>query len=73
MIKTVHINANHDDRYSVRFELDSGEPIKHEGYALHMDGLGGGSYTRMAIDNATGQIIGWVPLTEEAIAELMDE
>jgi len=71
MIKTIHISAKHDDRYA--FHTDGDTSVEHDGYALRIPGLGGGDYTRLSIDNATGQIIGWVPLTEESLSEIMEE
>lgn len=73
MIETIHIQAKHDDRYSVTFETYDGKNIDHDGYGLRIDGVGGGDYINLHIDNATGKIIGWVPLTDEAVEEILEE
>lgn len=35
------------------------------GYVPRISGLGGGDYIRLSIENETGKIIGWKPITEE--------
>ena len=37
---------------------------EHDGY-VPQSSLGGGDYVELAIDNETGQILNWKPLTEE--------
>lgn len=72
MIEKIYINIKHDDRYSATIYSENGT-IGHSGYALYIDGLGGGDYTKMTIDNATGKIENWVPLTEENLKEILED
>lgn len=72
MIKEIRINAKHDDRYAARIINDDGSDVVHEGYGLRMDGIGGGDYLKFTIENATGKIVGWTPLTEETLDDLIN-
>lgn len=70
-ITSIYINVKHDDRYNATIRSDEGN-FDHEGYGLYIDGVGGGDYLRMEIDNATGTIKNWVPLTEAILEELSE-
>lgn len=72
-ITKVRICAKHNDMYAATAFLENGNQREHDGYGLYIDGLGGGDYLRITIDNATGKIEGWVPLTEEQLEELFEE
>lgn len=54
-----------DDKGFIIFEND--------GYVPRFKGIGGGKYLDIQIDNKTGKIIGWVPLTQEEVDELIKE
>lgn len=71
LIKTINIQAKHSDMYFAGIDYEDGTSKEHEGYGLYITGLGGGDYIDFTIDNATGKIMGWVPLTEEKIEELL--
>lgn len=51
--------------------------IDYDGYVPEIAAIGGGDYIEIEIDNDTGKVIGWVPLTvsalQESIGELEDE
>ena len=56
----VYVTANCSDRCQVSFEEKD-----VVGYVPRIPGLGGGDYIRLSIENETGKIIGWNPITEE--------
>lgn len=41
--------------------------IDHDGYAPHIDGIGGGDYIDLEIDLDTGKVIGLKPITDEQL------
>jgi hypothetical protein len=45
------------------FNMNLGK-LEHYGYVPHSS-LGGGDYIELDIDNDTGQILNWKPLTKE--------
>jgi len=47
--------------------------IDHHGYMPSIKSIGGDDYIELDIDNETGKIIGWVPLTDASIEDLKDE
>ena len=50
-----------------------GMPIfEHDGYMPDM-GMLGGDQTELTIDNATGTIIGWKPITPQDVADFKEE
>lgn len=73
MLKTILLQAKHDDRFSIDFMMEDGTTKEHEGYAPSITGLCRGDYTRIRIDNATGTIIGWEPITDDELEEILDD
>ena len=66
---TVKLSLKHDDRTSFIFEDDNGFEIeKHADYMPYV-GILGGDYTILTIDNETGKIEGWIPLSKEDFEE----
>ncbi len=57
-MKHITINAKCSDLFS----MSSDTGLEHNGY-VPASSLGNGDYIEMTIDNETGQIIGWKPLT----------
>lgn len=47
--------------------------VDHDGYVPYIKGIGGGDYIEIEIDNDTGKIVGWVPLTVEELREKVAE
>ena len=41
--------------------------IDHDGYAPHIEGIGGGDYIDLEIDLDTGKVIGLKPITDEEL------
>lgn len=51
---------------------DDGDVIfEHDGYVPNIPAIGGGDYFEMEIDNDTGKIMGWTPLTPEKIKSII--
>ena len=73
MLKTIRLNTKHDDRFSIDFIMEDGTTKEHEGYAPSITGLCSGSYTHLKIDNATGTIIGWKPIADDELEEILNE
>lgn len=64
MIKTVYVNAKCSDCCDIVLQNDKNEYIEeHVGYVPKNIGIGGGDYIELHIDNATGKIVDWVPIT----------
>lgn len=64
MIKTVYVNAKCSDCCYISLEDKNGLSLEeHQGYVLNIPGLGGGDYIELEIDNETGVIKNWVPIT----------
>jgi hypothetical protein len=57
-LRIITITAKCSDLFSM--SADTG--LYHDGYVPNSS-LGGGDYVEMVIDNATGQILNWRPLT----------
>jgi len=65
----IQITAKCDDRFGMSVpELD----IRIGGYVPRNMGVGGGDYVRLTIDNDTGKIEGWKPLTQEQLADAQE-
>ena len=46
--------------------------IHHHGYVPNIPGIGGGDYIEIEIENETGKIVGWKPLTIETYKEAIE-
>lgn len=65
----ISICAKCSDLCAVTVQDDKGKTIlEHDGYVPDFF-LGGGDYVEMTIDNDTGKIIGWKPITIDQINE----
>lgn len=60
----VFISAKCSDLCFMEFE-----GIEHDGYVPDIPALGGGDYVALEIDNETGVIQGWKPLTKKSFKE----
>jgi len=49
------------------------ECIDADGYVPYIAAIGGGDYIVIDIDNETGKVVGWVPLTEDELREAAKE
>ena len=67
-MRVVRLYLKHDDRTSFGFEDGDFEIDKHSDYLPHV-GILGGDDTTLTIDNDTGKIIGWIPITKEDFDE----
>jgi hypothetical protein len=72
-VKTIHVYAHHRDMSTFTFVNEDGTEHKIEGYAPRIKHLSGGDDTQFQIDNATGKIIGWVPLTDDDMEKILKE
>ncbi len=72
----IKISMKHDDRCNMTIEdeytvrLDSTET--GNGYMPYL-GVFGGDYTELEIDNATGKILNWKPISENEIDDYVEE
>jgi hypothetical protein len=67
-IKTLKINIKHNDMFAIELKDEGGKIIfSKDDYAPNIPHFCGGDYTDFFIDNETGKIIGWVPLTDKFI------
>lgn len=57
-MKTITISAKCSDMFS----MSSDTGLEYDGY-VPFSAIGGSDYVEMEIDNATGQILNWKPLT----------
>ena len=46
------------------------ELVDKSGYMPDIENVCGGDYIEFVVDNATGRIVGWVPLTMDTVKEL---
>jgi hypothetical protein len=69
----VHISVKHSDMCYVAVDDDDGNEIfEHDGYAPRIGCMAGGDYTTFIIDNETGQIQGWKPITKEELDNFVE-
>ena len=68
VMKTVEVFMKHDDRASFTILDENGNEVfeQNSDYLPYL-GIFGGDDTSLKIDNETGKIIGWVPITKEHI------
>lgn len=66
----ITISAKCSDRCHVTITDSNGKvTCEHDGYVPNELGLGGGDYIKFTIDNETGRIVGWEPVSKEDIDE----
>ena len=69
----ITISAKCNDMFGMLITDDKNKTVlDYDGYVPDIESIGGGDYIELEIDNATGTIIGWVPLTEKTIAKITD-
>lgn len=70
-IKTVLMYMKHNDMTTLILEDGEGKTL-HEKDSDYFPQVGsiGGDDTEFKIDNATGKIIGWKPITDEDLVEI---
>ena len=66
----IEISGKCSDMASFRCD-DAG--VEGFGYAPYIQAIGGGDYIRMSIDNETGKIVGWKPLTKKQMIAVCEE
>jgi hypothetical protein len=67
----ISVSVKHSDLASLIIEKDSKVVLDHDGYMLPILGISDdGDYTSFEVDNETGKIIGWKPLTDKDIKKL---
>jgi len=71
-IKTVRLGAKASDMFDIEF-ISAKYRKSGDGYAPDIKGLCGGDYLDVEIDNATGKIVGWVPIEAEEVDELLEQ
>lgn len=68
----INISAKCSDLCVTTLEMSDGTEKEKDGYVPHIDGIGGGDYIELTIDNATGKVINWVPIQDDEVNELLD-
>jgi hypothetical protein len=66
----IYIGCKHSDMFNMTVVDDEGnELLEHNGYGVGLFGVfnEGDDYINLTIDNDTGKIIGWKPMTKEEI------
>ena len=64
----VYLSAKCSDMcFTTVIDQDGNEVLEKDGYVPHIKGIGGGDYLSIKVDNATGKIVGWVPVQEDEI------
>ena len=73
-IKSVTLFMKHNDMTNLILEDEKGNTL-HEKDSDYFPDVGciGGDDTEFKIDNETGKIIGWKPITDEDLTELKGE
>lgn len=61
-MSNIYITAKCSDLFGLEFEY-----VLYTGYVPRGIGIGGGDFIKLEIDNETGKIIGWKPLTIESL------
>lgn len=70
----INITGKCSDTFGLTVQDDFGEElIDYVGYAPALANVCDGDYIDMEIDNDTGKIIGWVPLTKRSIKAIKEE
>jgi len=70
-IKTVYLSMKHNDMTDICLEGENRlELYQKDSDYFPSIGCIGGDDTDFRIDNETGQIIGWKPITDEELSEL---
>lgn len=64
-ITRVKLSLKHDDRASMQLINALGDVLADVHDGVPSVGILGGDYTDLVIDNASGKIIGWTPITME--------
>jgi hypothetical protein len=73
-IKKIHLSFKHNDLSDVSIMDENDNAIlEHNGYMLEMGIFIDQDQTVFVVDNETGKIIGWVPITEEDVKRIKEE
>lgn len=71
MVKTVKIVIKlYDDCHTTLYDNQHNKMFDHYGSAFVIPGLCGDGYINATIDNTTGRIIGWKPISEEKLERM---
>lgn len=74
-IKTIQVNTHSRDCHSFTFITEDNEFVDHDGYNPGV--LGAGDDLWFKVDNETGQILNWKPISisdlSEGVADLFEE
>lgn len=65
----ISISAKCSDMCSTTVKDETGILFNTAGYAPSIDAVGDGDYISLEIDNDTGTIVGWTPLTLTELKE----
>jgi hypothetical protein len=63
----VYLDLKHSDLAMITISNERGDTVFDKDGSLPRLGILGGDYTRLRIDNNTGQIIGWKTISKEEI------
>jgi len=68
----IYFSGKCSDMSTLVIEDDNGDRLLYyDGYVPNIPAIGGGDYFEMEIDNETGKIMGWTPLTPEKIKSII--
>ena len=65
----ISVNLHHRDCSSILIEENGRIIVDHDGYMPYLNNHLGGDDTNFVIDNDTGMILNWKPITMEQIQE----
>lgn len=67
----ISFSCKHSDMFNcVIVDEENNIMFEHDGYAPQIGSFSGGDYTGFVIDNETGKIENWKPITKEDIANV---
>lgn len=72
-VTQVSISGKGSDMFNVTFINEDDTDVEGDGYAPYIKGVCRGDYFNITIDNATGKIVGWVPIESEQVSILLGQ
>ncbi len=70
----IFVGGKCSDRSWYYIKNEYGETVKDgEGYAPYVKGVSDGDYIEIEIDNETGKVVGWVPMTVDSVESFNEE
>lgn len=69
----ISLFMKHNDCASITISDGDKNIVEHDGYMPYLNSFIGGDDTQLTIDNETGKIIGWEPISMETLIQAKDE